>query len=408
MSQARLVRCFAVILVATSLLCPAQVQNSTDPGASLTAGYIRSQHLGVLDALNGIGRGNKPLDLGDPDVPALVNRGWDLAGQWAAKFLDTHRTPSKIELQRIFQGFAPKPEGTKSKYGNFLEYEKYWFAGEAIRIAPAIYVVHGSYGMDFSTGTFIVAARQANGHFQALWNIKLLAEKHYLERDEIGRWVHLVGRAYYNGPLDVRKILPIRAAANGNPRFMVDAYQGADGGTILAQLSIWEWNGTEATPVLIKTYEYAADYFAFQFDGENLRIATKEDLQSFSSCGMCPEPRGIWKLRITPSGVQDLGHQFRTPEFNWADQLLSKVEKGENVSDIANPKVVSALQGYIHSESAADPSGDRGFNWGMLDKCRIISRGNEGAFVLDLDEVHLRLTYDMRGDKPYFTSITIR
>jgi hypothetical protein len=104
-------------------------------------------------------------------------------------------------LERIFEDFAPRPRGVKSQYGDFLEYSESSVAGSAVRIAPSVYVVEASYGVDFRTGTFMVVARNQLGHFEALWNIKDLAEKHYAQQDEIGRWMHLVRRAYDNGPL---------------------------------------------------------------------------------------------------------------------------------------------------------------------------------------------------------------
>jgi hypothetical protein len=182
---------------------------------TLALDQLRAEHQHVLDALNAKNLEGRVLDLDDPGVPELLKKGWALAGAWAAAYFENYPTPSKRELEHIFDGFAPEPRGVKSEYGVFLEYHDHNFSGSAVRIGDAIYVVEASYFSNNSTGTFMVVARNHDGHFQALWNIKDLAEKHHAQRDEIGRWVRLVRRAYYNGPLNVDKILPLSPALSG-------------------------------------------------------------------------------------------------------------------------------------------------------------------------------------------------
>jgi len=299
----------------------------------------------------------------------------------------------------------------KSKYGDFLEYHTYAFEGSVVRIAPAVYVAEARYWMGNATATFFILARGRDGRFQPLWNVKDQAEKHYARGDEIGRWAFLTRRAYYNGPLDVDKIIPLSRAANGDAPFLVDAYQSANGGTTLAQLSIWEWNGSEAVPLLIKTYEHVYDNRAFHFDGVTLRISTKETLQTLFACGQCPEPRGIWTLRIGPSGVEDLGRRLLHPELKWADELLSKVGEGADATSLADPQVISTLQATMQQLQAGsqgkNASKDEGPDWGMLDKFSVIRPGPSSTFELSLDEASFRFTYVLRSGKPYFTGVRI-
>ena len=87
----------------------------------------------------------------------------------------------------MFEGFAPVRDAVKSPYGDFPEYHGYNFAGSAIRIAPAIYVVSAGFWIYNATGTFMIVGRNRGGRFQTLWNVKDLAEKHYAQGDEIGR-----------------------------------------------------------------------------------------------------------------------------------------------------------------------------------------------------------------------------
>lgn len=178
---------------------------------------LRINHDKVLNEMNTNGKNGSPIELDDPRAPALLESGWMFAGQWAALYLNTHGSATADQLKRIFEGFAPPPHGVKSKFGDFLEYDSYAFAGTAIRIAPSVYVIQSCYWKDFATGDFLVVARGEDGSFQPLWNIKDVAKQHYPKRDEIGRWVHLTRRAYYNGPLDVKRVIPLPVARNGHP-----------------------------------------------------------------------------------------------------------------------------------------------------------------------------------------------
>lgn len=370
---------------------------------------LRSDHNKVLKEMNTSGKNGAPIELDDQRTPALLESGWMLAGQWAALYLNTHGSLTADQLKRVFVGFAPPPHGVKSKFGDFLEYDSYAFAGTVIRIAPSVYVVQSCYWKDFATGDFLIVTRGKDGSFQPLWNIKDVAKQHYPERDEIGRWVHLTRRAYYNGPLDVKRVIPLPVARNGHPRFIVDAVQNADGGTALAQLSVWEWTGTESVPLLIKTYEYVWGEDSFHFDGNTLRIGTKEDPISYFSCGECSDPKGIWTVRITPEGVDDLGHRFVNPEMKWADDLLSAIGNGKDASEMARPQVIEAIKSAMAEVAKTDtqPAETKEpnpYTWGMFAGFRRI--GNDG-FAMDFDEAKMRFSYLVRDGKPYFTHISI-
>jgi len=302
--------------------------------------------------------------------------------------------------------------GSKSKYGDFLEYTGYSFLGSAVRVGPSTYVVEASYGVDFRTGTFMVVARNPDGRFENLWNIKDLADKHYAQRDEIGRWVHLVRRAYYNGPLVVEKVLRVFPTASGHTRFLVDAYQAADGGTTLAQLSIWEWDAAAARPLLVDIYYYSLDLRGFRFDGRTLRISTKEDTEILYSCGSCGIPEGIWTVRIGSRSVQDLGHRLLQPEIGWANELFSKMTKAEQTGNIADANVVNALKALMEERpaeagSGIERSGTKVFQLGMLEAVRILRRGQRGSFVLVADEATLQFSYRLNKGRPYFTRVKV-
>src|SRR5262249_49758764 len=126
-------------LAAASLMLTAQffARAESSPVTTPRLEQIRAEHRRILDQLNEKDAKGKVMELDEPRVPGLVRKGWDLAGVWAAEYLETHPKPSTRDLKRIFEGFAPKPRGVKSQYGNFLEYSDYSFEGSAVRVGPA-------------------------------------------------------------------------------------------------------------------------------------------------------------------------------------------------------------------------------------------------------------------------------
>jgi hypothetical protein len=403
----RIAACLALLPAMLSAQSVSEAGNQASRNLQEIFERLKMQHKEVLDAMNAREKDGEAAPLDDPKMPSLLKKGWVLAGEWASAYFESHSQPSEQDLARLFDGFAQEPKGYKSKYGNFLEYRDYRFSGNAVQIGSDIYVVCASYFLGFPpTGTFLVVARNRNGHFQALWNIKDIAEEHYALKDEIGRWMHLTRAAYYNGPLEVSKIMLLPNAANGHVRFIVDACQSAHGSMVTKQLSIWEWDGTDARLLLIGLYYNTLGYGGFQFDGRTLNIITKEQAATFYTASANPEPRGTWSIKIEPDCVQDLGRRFEKPELQWADDLFAKISKGEDVSGSANTVTVEALKTRIQEKIKDNATlGIKSFTWGDLWQCRILRRGRKGVFELKMEEGLFRLSYTLRNGKPYFTDV---
>jgi len=68
-----------------------------------------------------------------------------------------------------------------------------------------------------------------------------------------------------------------------------------------------------------------------------------------ASFGMCPEPKAVWMVQMTPTGVTDLGHRFLQPELKWADELLSTVAKQEDAASIGRPDVVTTIKSAMEA-----------------------------------------------------------
>src|SRR5262249_58404422 len=112
---------------------------------------LKSKHLDLLEKLNAKDANGQLMEFDASRIPSLLQKGWSLAGAYAAQYLEANPTPSARDLDGIFAGFAPPPHAVKSRYGNFLEHDTYGFRGNAVRIAPFVYVVQASYGVEFLT-----------------------------------------------------------------------------------------------------------------------------------------------------------------------------------------------------------------------------------------------------------------
>jgi hypothetical protein len=396
----RLIRLFATVLIVL-FLCVTNFSAETQPAAS----YITPQmtelihaHRSILEHINRPDENAKPLQLNDARMTPLLTEGWRLAADWAAAWLDLHPDPSSKDLNNLFVDFTP-PSNYPEIYDPKIP-ELYAMEGYATRVAMDVYVVTAVYEQNSppATATFFVVARGADGHFKPKWSVKPLAERHYRSKDEIGLWAFLDSCAYYCGSLVVDKVLPLPSSENGQPRFAIDAYQSTNGNTLMKQLSVWQWNGTGAENLLIRSYKlYIDEDREIQIVGNLLSVPTKETTSSFSSFGCCAEPRGIWIIRFTPSKVEDLGHHFLQPQIEWVDRLViaSRVKSPAAAEDIAAPSVLAILK-------------DTELDIDAIDECHVLSHGRKGAFELSFGAgTKLWFAYRLRNGQPYFTDMRV-
>ena len=195
---------------------------------------------------------------------------------------------------------------------------------------------------------------------------------------------------------------PLPRAGNGHPRFFIQAYQNAHGGTFLPQVSIWEWDGKEAKPLLIHSYlEAADDAFGRKFDGRTLRFGTKEESGTFMSLGGAVEPRGIWTIRISPGGIRDLGHRWREPNAQAVDTLFSRLRKGEPALDLASPAAIAWLKQRFPPEPGQAEEKGPEFFLGMYETSKTTRAKGLDIFHLTCDQADLTFTIGRRAGRRY-------
>jgi hypothetical protein len=119
-------------------------------------------------------------------------------------------------------------------------------------------------------------------------------------------------------------------------------------------------------PLYIKSYEVSFETEPMTIKGGDISIPAKGEYKSFSSCGMCPEPRVFRRLRVGSDGLHDLGTSDGEPEMRCIDELWDRLIHGQPPGDLAAPEVVAALRPIVEDvKRAAKP--DLDYSLGMIE-----------------------------------------
>jgi hypothetical protein len=329
-------------------------------------------------------------------------RSWALVERWTTGFLDLHPRATAAEVAADVARLAAKRKA---------------FTPSAVRLAgrdgDASAVVVSIEGEP--AGTFFVVARNAAGRFAVAWSIRPVAEKNAAAGNEVGGWA-CTEPAAHAGPLGGR-VTALPPARSGRARFLIQAIaHAALGIEVPEQISVWEWTGSEAVPEFIESYP-ATDYrLNLVLAGDLLRIPTKEITQIFYSCGSCDDPEGTWTLRVTPDGVTDLGHTFKEPLLEAADDLVDRLARGQDASSLAAPAVIAQLEELIRQlqedvhprpqeRAAAKPDPEEGLR-GMMD-WQVRTSGSHRILDISNESMHLLLTFEKRSGADYAVAVKI-
>jgi hypothetical protein len=332
----------------------------------------------------------------------LLNRVWLITSEVAIVYLKDNPNPTPKGLVKEIESLDLPRECGEYDHKCF---EEYHLDADVLCLQTgenAAYLVAVGYPR---FGTFYIVRRNQSGLFQLVWNIKDIAAKHYPLRDELGYWAY-IGFPYNDGPLKVLNMKLIPKLQNGNPRFLIDAWAARyAGGTGPSQLSIWEWNGVVANPLIIKSYLTSfTTPGSMKVDGENIKVPTKEDFKTFFSCGMCEEPVGEWTIRVTKDGVKDLGHKHVVPQLQIIDELFDRILHGQTTEDIASARVSGTLKKEIQELSEYEK---KNMLIGMLGSWKVqpISNGSEVCLATDGIQAFI-YTIITRHQKQFISNIS--
>jgi hypothetical protein len=317
---------------------------------------------------------------GAPGLGVDLDRAWSAVTKWTAGYLDEHPDATAEQLAKaVVELDPPRLRAT------------------AVRLsgAPAItFAVAANYP---KSGVFFVVARTNDGRFHAVWNIKDIARRHYASRDEIGYWA-LTKSGWGDGPA-TGSIGPIPPSASHHARFFVDAVAAADaGGTFHKQFGVWEWNGAEAVPLFLESYQVSFDTGPVTVKDGDVSIPTKGSYKSFSTCGACPEPHVLWRLRVAPDGVHNLGAIDAEPEMRCVDELWDRVIHDQPVNGVAAAEVVDALRPIIREASPP----------GMVEESKITEEKGRRFLTVRADNVDRPLRFEVGSGSPCLRSVTVK
>ena len=170
-------------------------------------------------------------------------------------------------------------------------------------------------------------------------------------------------------------------------RFYVNAgYAQPAGGTIGRQTSIWRWDGQ--SPMLLWIgfhHAMIAQELGVEFDGRVFTIGEKQYFRSFFVCGSCEGRQMAHRLRLTATGVQDLGLTSLTPELDLVDELFWRLAEGRSTADIASTAVSQYLRPRILEEKrrSREIASDY-FSTGMLMDPSVTTEGHLKRLQLGL------------------------
>jgi hypothetical protein len=329
-------------------------------------------------------------------------RYWTLVERWTTGYLDARPGATGSMVAADLAGLAAKRQA---------------FTPSAVRLAgkdgDAAAVVVSVEGNP--AGTFFVVARNAAGRFAVAWSIRPVAEKNAPAGNELGEWAWTMPAAH-TGPLGGR-VSPLPPARSGRARFLIQAIAHAGLGLVVPrQIGVWEWTGSEAVPELVKDYPTTDYRLDVALAGDLLRIPTTEITRIFYSCGSCDDPEGTWTLRVTPDGVTDLGHTFKEPLLQAADDLVDRLARGQDASSLAAPAVVARLEDLIGElredvhpraaeRDAAGPDPEEGLRGLMTWQVR--TSGAHRVLDISNEAMHLLLTFEKRGGTDYAIGVEV-
>jgi hypothetical protein len=241
-------------------------------------------------------------------TPHWVDREYQLAGEWATLYLDSHPEATGEALEEWLDALDPAPEcqdssgapGRARKEPCDRDGRRRAFWDSAVQVASHVYVVAAGFGETFCDecnyqvgyGTFFVVSPNC-GKYRVAWHLPNTRDRRLAGPDNSFK------TANYH-------VFKLPASGYGNPRFYLKAINAQGSGIkALGQLSVWEWDGSRAKLLVVRSYDFSifADKPVIKFDGEYIRVHTQEGYKSFWTYGCDPGPDGEWTIRVKPESV---------------------------------------------------------------------------------------------------------
>jgi len=273
---------------------------------------------------------------GDPAAGAKLDKAWTLIADWAADYLTNHPSATPDDFQKGILAFDPGLDMT-----------------QMFRLGPHSYLVGVEWQDDILGGNLFIVGPGTNGNrLGVLWNIKDATASSPQASNIIAAWSPSAIAACNNtgcGPMmELAGILP--ATASGNARFFLRGIHAGDMPFYqTGQLSIWQWDGHAAVPILIQRYQWvpAADSSIPVFNGRYLRLDVMTEYQNFETWPIAARRKAQWMIDIQPSSIKDAGTVATVWELDLLDMLLGQMKAKAGISSLASPQVTTVMSALL-------------------------------------------------------------
>ncbi len=276
----------------------------------------------------------------------------------------------------------------------------------------------GLYGIAILDGevgnAFVVAEKRK--HFRPVWNAKDLRPGTTRNSKLLAAWSAQAARRRCRekardedwancGPL-YGDFGSLPDDDKGRVRFFLDgSYAQSAGLNVAAQLSVWVWDRSEPRLEFVGTYFHYIDQpVGTRLEGEFLRVRVRDQYRTFSTC--CDdEGRPMdWNLKLTPTGVQDLGYSPVPSPLEALDELFYRTAKGIPAGDLATPPVLAEARLMVRRASKENGIPDMG---GLMPPYPDPA-GGAGEFCADFQDRGLAFSVEKVHGKPYLTAMKQR
>jgi hypothetical protein len=275
-----------------------------------------------------------------PQAATLLDQKWSLESAWVIEYLNEHPSATVKQIETEISTLDNKLSGSvtlldKNLYSISIQEGEignvFLAAGEAKR-----------FRIVWNAKDAMAGAGEKGNYFRP-WSAQA-ARDGCRENVSGGDWLSC-GPLY--GGFD-----RLPNDKMGRRRFYLDGtYAEYAGLSAAAQLSIWTWDGTVLRPQFTGTYTFYIDQpVGIRIDGEFLRIRVRDQYRTFHTC--CDdEGRPMdWNLRLTPTGVEDLGKTPVVSELETIDELFYRIARVMAADDIASPEAQSQARALIRQQ----------------------------------------------------------
>jgi len=246
----------------------------------------------------------------EPATMQLLAEESSLLRQWAVAFLSRNRLPQADEFNSVIEKLTDQDA-----------------SAHFVKLAPNLYVVTVDHYP--VSDAFVIAEK--HGHLQVAWTIKDAGNQRSSFAKYVRAWLGMNGSQIMGATVG-----GLSKSVAGEQRFWLEGrYAQSAGCDGTEQIGVWKWAGTAAVPLYVADYLSSCNFESevTHVDGTYLHLYVLDFYKMFWRGGSGRELD--WKLRITPSSVEDAGKTDVLPALEVLDRFFLRYARHMPVSDFA-------------------------------------------------------------------------